>query len=445
MEPLEIISAAGGIIQWAFGQFIKRAKQAINNFKKIGFYEEQRGWEFNDSFNFWRSFEGPQHWSSARIRKIEEKKRSERCSPNKITLHMHFSNFVPTLPGWNAYKEFNFPWIEASGGKKSTIYEGIKTKSLIPALGYSMIRPPVLLQKKWLLKKEYLYLSAFRRIVPDGILVHLESEVINDKRFQKVIDILNKYGSVDMRLRGVPEQVKDLLTPSDKFFAPFISKLIAEGIGIPNLEWCRIRVKSPDDIDWDTVEESSKLKGAGSIWNAIVLDDELCFFQQSIHLGVDYYKSMLTQAAGDIEWEIKKLGNYSPLFSIDAYSNIFANAQLIPWKTNEGYDQDFMIEKESFSNKKIVDMDLEFLIARHMSYIKGFRKAVQLYMNEAKEQQKEKDYEKAKYRLNEAEKLVNITLERIENEKLMSNENKWFKKRKMELNDMISKVKEWCT
>ncbi len=444
MEFLDNKSEAVWLIRHVFGRLIKRAKQTINHFTKIGFYEKQKDWEFHDTFDFWRSFEGPQHWSSAQIQGIDEKKRSEKSFINKITLDMHFSNFIPTIPGWNVYKEFNQLWVEVSVGKKSTIYKGIKTESLIPALGYSMIRPPVLLKKKLLLKREFLYLSAFRRIVPDGILVYLGSEVINDGRFQKVIDILNKYGSVDMRLRGVPEQVKTLLTPSDKFFKAFVSELKKRGIGIPNLEWGRIRVESPDDIDWETVTESTKLEGAGSIWNAIECDDGLCFFQKSIHLGVDYYKSMLTQAARDIEWEIRKLHN-SPLFSIDAYSNIFDNAQVIPWKTNEVYDRGFLIKAESFSNKKVVNMDSEFLRASHMSYIKGFKKEIQLFMNEAKERQKERDYEKTKNQLSKAAKLANITLERIEPEKLMSSEIKWFKKKKMELDDMISKVKEWCS
>ena len=78
--------------------------------------------------------------------------------------------------------------------RKSSACEGIKINSLIPALGYNMIRPPILSQKKRPSKKEHLYLSAFRRIVPDGILVYLESEVINDQRFQKIIDILNEFG-----------------------------------------------------------------------------------------------------------------------------------------------------------------------------------------------------------------------------------------------------------
>jgi len=451
VEVLRFIGAIGlqVLIPWAFGQFTERVKQGVNNYKKIGFYEEQRDWEFNDSYDFWRSFEGPQHWSSAKIHEIKEKKRSERFFTDKITLHMHFSNFVPTLPGWNAYKEFSSLWIEESGGRKSSACEGIKINSLIPALGYNMIRPPILSQKKRPSKKEHLYLSAFRRIVPDGILVYLESEVINDQRFQKIIDILNEFGSVDMRLKGIPEQVKNLSDPNDKFFTPFISKFKGEGIGIPNLAWGRIRVESPDDIYWNTVNRPEKLEGAGSVWNAIELDDDLCFFQKSIHLGVDYYKIMFTQAAEDIECEIAKYGDYQPLFAIDAYSKIFDNAKLIPWKTNERYDLDFMLEKESFSAEKIglnkIEMDSEFIVASHMSYIKGFKKEVQLYMAEAIERQNEKDYEKAKYLLSEAEKLINIAWERIENENLMSNEFEWFRKRKTELKARRQTVEEWCT
>lgn len=439
MKSSDIKDTAKNLIKFVFGQLIKRANQVIKNFNRIDFYEVQRDWEFADSYDFWRSFEGPRHWSSARIHEIREKKKGEESPPDKITLHMNFSNFVPTLPGWNAYKEFNLPYIMESVGKKTTVYEGINTKSLIPAMGYSMIRPPVLLERKWLSKKAYLYLSAFRRIVPDGILVYLGSEVVNYGEFKKVINILNEYGSVEMRLKGIPEQVKTLSTPSDKFFKPFVDKLKAESIGIPNIAWSRIRVESPDDIYWDSVSKSGKLDGAGSIWNAIKLGDELCFFQKSIHLGVDYYKYMLTQAAEDIQWEISKY-RCSPLFSIDAYSNTFDNAEVIPWKSNEVYDQDFMIKKESFSKEEVSEMDSEFLIAHHKSYIKGFQKTVQLHINEASELIKKKEYEIAKYQISYAESLLHITLERIENEKLMFNEAKWFKEREIELHDLKSEV-----